>query len=436
MELIGSLISIIGVSAIFGQDLLVIALIIALDFAKVLTVSFLYQHWDGINRLAKFYLSSAVVVLVVATSSGAGGYLSGKVQQAARPTAGITISLEKIANEKQRLERERAEFIATKQSLDTQIARLPDDKVQGRQQLLRSFKPELERIRTGLTRIDARLPELEDERAKLESSQLDKQQEQGPLVQMAKSLDISIDVLSKWIIALIVLIFDPLAIALVIAANFMIKKKREARAQAAALAPPPVVITPAPITAPPPTTEGLSIGIVPGIPEDELEQMRLALDTPKPMEIISPVAVEPTPEPTPEPTTPAPVPVPIEMPPVVITPAPITTMPPVITPVATTPEPTIPFVSPKFIDQGYSLTEADMMIPFIDRCLSGKADPANLQQEINHWWNNKKQLEPIATYLGLTPLEYEVWLADPSIFPTLLQARRDGVALETLLKNN
>lgn len=403
MELIGSLISIIGVSSIFGQDFLVIALIIALDFAKILSVSFLYQYWEKINFLAKSYLSIAVVILVVATSSGAFGYLSGKVQEAAMPTAEVEISIKKLNDEKLRIIGTRDAQAATKVKLDQQIANLPANQVKGRQLLLASFAPELELIKTSLTTIEARLTAIDLEQATLEQKQLEHQHNRGPIVQMAKSLGISIDSLAKWIILLIVMIFDPLAIALVIAANFMIKIK----------------------------TTSLTIEVKP------VEVEATAEDIVKPIEVVAEDIIKP-----------------IEVPPIKVEDI-VKPIEDIVNTQASTEEAfksltefqvflkidndaikeqiigsaEQPLEQPQFIHP---------IVSFMDRCVNDPNCPTDLTQQLTHevntWWNTKRGSLPLATYLGMTALEYELWLEDPTIFNTLLTARKEGKTIEEILE--
>ena len=73
MEGIGSWISVIGLSAFFGGNILVIGIGIMFDIAKVTVVSFLYKAWNDINLAMRTYMVIVVCVLVGFTSFGAYG---------------------------------------------------------------------------------------------------------------------------------------------------------------------------------------------------------------------------------------------------------------------------------------------------------------------------------------------------------------------------
>jgi hypothetical protein len=76
IEAIGSYISIVGLSALFSTDPVIIILALSLDIAKIITVSFLYKKWDKINGIMKAYMTSAAAIACIAlivSSSGSPG---------------------------------------------------------------------------------------------------------------------------------------------------------------------------------------------------------------------------------------------------------------------------------------------------------------------------------------------------------------------------
>jgi hypothetical protein len=76
MEIIGSYISIVGLSSVFDKDPIILAMVVSLDVAKIVTVSFVYRNWRDLNIAMRSYMAAAVVVLMMLTSTGLFGYLS------------------------------------------------------------------------------------------------------------------------------------------------------------------------------------------------------------------------------------------------------------------------------------------------------------------------------------------------------------------------
>ena len=74
--------SVFGLSKLFaGASTEVIIMAGSLEVAKLVTASLLYQYWDSINKFLKYYLSIAVVILVIITSMGIYGFLSSAYQE-------------------------------------------------------------------------------------------------------------------------------------------------------------------------------------------------------------------------------------------------------------------------------------------------------------------------------------------------------------------
>lgn len=212
LEGIGSVISIYGLMAIFGINYFIIFLAVSFDFAKIITVSLLYKEWGELNKPIKFYLTLASCVLVLITSTGAAGYLSAEFQKAILPTLAIDIKVKAIEEEKVKLEKRKIE-------IDNQITNLPSDMVKGRTKLIANFKTELERTNNRIVELDQEVPKL-----KIEA--VDKTSHAGPITFIAKIFKITAESAMSYLIGLIVLVFDPLAVALILAGNYLVEKRR------------------------------------------------------------------------------------------------------------------------------------------------------------------------------------------------------------------
>ena len=220
IEGIGTYVSIVGLSALFSSNPVIIMLALALDFGKLITVSFLYKHWKSMNKIMKAYMLAAASILMIITSTGAAGYLSAEFQKAIVSTKESDIRVAALKEEKTKLE-------ARKKEIDSQIANLPPNMVKGRQKLINEFKTEIAQVNTRITEIDKTLPEIEVEKAHADSHA-------GPILYVAKAFDTTVEEAVKYVILLIIFVFDPLAVVLIIGGNFLVdqnkreKKEREA----------------------------------------------------------------------------------------------------------------------------------------------------------------------------------------------------------------
>jgi hypothetical protein len=227
MEGIGSYISVVGLNSIFAGDLVIIAMAVILDIAKVVTVSFLYKTWETIRVAMKTYLTVAVITLMTITSVGAFGYLSGAFQKAMQPNREVAMKLETKTLEKNQLDKEKTDLVARQKSIDDQVAKLPDDYVQGRTRLLNSFKEDKRNIQSRLNVVDKRLIELNQETLTLKGSQLEQDVHVGPITFVSKAFGIPMEDAVKYVILTIIFVFDPLAIMLVIAGNYLLDERKK-----------------------------------------------------------------------------------------------------------------------------------------------------------------------------------------------------------------
>ena len=239
--------SVIGLSKLFaGASLAVIIMTGTLEASKLVVASLLHQYWSDLNRLLKIYLTLAVVVLIMITSMGIYGYLSAAYQETANKE-GITqkelaIYDSKIENyKKQKSSREE-----TANSVQERITQLNeginnieyswvDRDGAGDQRELLSTQLEIAnkeylRVSNDISKLDSTILALENERFETEISS-DIAAELGPLKYISKISGWEMDKTVNVLILIIVFVFDPLAICLVLAANFAFgkafPKKRE-----------------------------------------------------------------------------------------------------------------------------------------------------------------------------------------------------------------
>ncbi len=213
IEGLGTLVSVIGLSALFGSNPIIIALVVALDLGKIMSVSLLYTHWRDLPKLMKGYALIASFALMTITSAGAAGYLSAEFQKAIVGTQEGSLKVDV-------LKQQQAKYEERKKQIDAQIAALPEKTtVNQRLRLMRGFQQEQKDLQDKIAQIDKDLPALQ-------VTQIGAEAHAGPILYIAKAFDVPVEVAVKWVILLIIFVFDPLAIFLIIAGNFLLAKRR------------------------------------------------------------------------------------------------------------------------------------------------------------------------------------------------------------------
>ena len=202
--------SVFGLSNLFaGAKLSVIVMASSLEFGKLVAASFLYRFWNNVNKILRTYMAIGVVVLVLITSAGIFGYLSNAYQ-------GATINFEKQSTEllalEDRLDVLQEDRVFLKQELDDQVATLPENYFTAKRNLREQYNPQIQEISTEILEVKGRISDLEIE---LIETGVDV----GPAIYLAKAFETDVDTVVKFFIFILIFVFDPLALALVLAFN-------------------------------------------------------------------------------------------------------------------------------------------------------------------------------------------------------------------------
>ena len=253
LEGIGTIVSVIGLVQLFGYTELIVALAIAFDIAKVTSVTVLYREWGKMSKLLRTYLTAASFVLMTITSMGAASYLSTNFQKSSLPVKTLEVKVKSMTEEKTKLE-------ARKKEIDAQIANLPADYVKGRTKLLNNFKTEIERINDRIVQLDVEVP-------KVQTEMIDATSHAGPIMYLATALKSTPEVAMGWLIGLMIFVFDPLAVALILAGNYLVAQRKADNdvVSPPMLAPSPVKLAPEEVSSIP-LDEHLPVGFF----EDDL----------------------------------------------------------------------------------------------------------------------------------------------------------------------
>ena len=114
-----------GLSKLFaGASLQVIIMAGSLEVSKLVIASLLYQYWDKLNKLLKFYLTIATVILVFITSAGIYGYLSAAYQETATQAGVVDKKIAVYELKKERFEENREIYLEEKKIIGKDIAEL------------------------------------------------------------------------------------------------------------------------------------------------------------------------------------------------------------------------------------------------------------------------------------------------------------------------
>ena len=245
--------SVSGLSKLFaGATFEVIIMASSLEIAKLVIASLLYQYWGKINKLLRFYLTLATIILVLITSAGIYGFLSAAYQETATKSGIVDKKVEVLELRKGRFIDSRDYYITEKEVLDKSISSLRDglsnnviqykDKETGQiitttsSSTRRALQTELSSAVIQRDKISVKLETATDSVNSIDIKILDTESsaeiasELGPLKYLSELTGKPMNVIINILLLIIIFVFDPLAISLVIASNFMfnqIKNKDE-----------------------------------------------------------------------------------------------------------------------------------------------------------------------------------------------------------------
>ena len=239
--------SVSGLSKLFaGASFEVIIMAGSLEFSKLVIASLLYQYWDTINKWLRTYLTIAAVTLVLITSMGIYGFLSAAYQETYQKLVVQQNQIEFLDNKAKFYEEDLTRYdeelerisnnIATLSNARSQQIQVRDTSVVGGVRTTISTSE----LRLAQSRINVEEENRKDVQAKREvaadslqtiklkildlQNQSDTVGELGPLQYLSGLTGTPMDKIINWLLLVIIFVFDPLAISLVVAANFAFDK--------------------------------------------------------------------------------------------------------------------------------------------------------------------------------------------------------------------
>jgi len=240
--------SVSGLSKLFaGAAFAVIVMAASLEVAKLVIASLLYQYRKSLPNLLKIYLSIACVVLIGITSMGIYGFLSAAYQETANKAGIVDSQISLIETKRDNIKEQLSVYIEEKESINKAVADLrtglANNVIQytnAEGQLItttssstrRALEKQLDQATERQTEINSKVDELNTKLFDYEteivevSANSELAGELGPLKYLSGLTGIPMDKIINYLLLTIIFVFDPLAIALVIAANFAFAQLR------------------------------------------------------------------------------------------------------------------------------------------------------------------------------------------------------------------
>jgi len=230
--------SVVGLAAIFSAAVVpIIVMGSALEVAKLVCASWLKANWSKAPRLMKIYMTTAVAVLMLITSMGIFGFLSKAHSDQSLVSGDVTSKIaiydEKIKTEKENIEANRKALKQMDEGVDQVLGRSTDEKGADKAVAMRrSQQKERSRLQAEISQSQKSIAELNDARAPIAAEVRKVEAEVGPLKYIAAFVYGATDesVLERavtWVIITIIVVFDPLAVIMLLAAQMTFGWKKE-----------------------------------------------------------------------------------------------------------------------------------------------------------------------------------------------------------------
>src|SRR5210317_377637 len=232
--------SIAGLATLFaGAVVPIIAMGSALEVGKLVPASWLYNNWRNelVPKTLKTYLTFAVIVLIFITSMGIFGFLSKAHLDQVQPTSSNNIKIElldKRINQQQIIiDRSTKTLDSLDKALDTYIDM--EYVTRGLKEREKQ-KEERETLQTAINSASDKIGELTEQKSVLQLEQDKIEAEVGPIKYIAELIygdeaKDHFDEAVRWVIIILIFVFDPLAVLLLIAANISLRSRKKDKEQ-------------------------------------------------------------------------------------------------------------------------------------------------------------------------------------------------------------
>ena len=234
--------SVSGLSKLFaGASLEVIIMASSLEVAKLVIASLLYQYWDTLNKGLRTYLTVAAGVLILITSMGIYGFLSAAYQETSNKAGNLDAQIALVETRRGNVQEQLTIYSAEKESINRAVADLraglANNVIQYKDKdgnlitttssaTRKALERQLDQATERQTTINNKVDQLNEQLFSYETEIVeiktgnDVAGELGPLKYLSGLTGVAMDKIINVLLLIIIFVFDPLAIALVVAANF------------------------------------------------------------------------------------------------------------------------------------------------------------------------------------------------------------------------
>ena len=229
--------SVTGLGVLFaGATIPVMLMAGSLEFAKLVAATYLKQEWDNIKGFNKWYLSTSVATLMIITSAGIFGYLSNAFQQqnlelqkVERDIAVYQTQIDKNDKEIERYTNQLTNQLNIRNSQEQNISKVVErnGSTSRLTQMVRNADAEIASISKRIDELTIQNNVALDSINSVKNSNIELEREVGGFRFVAEAFGVPLNDVVTFFILIIVLVFDPLAVALIIAFNGLIMKRKE-----------------------------------------------------------------------------------------------------------------------------------------------------------------------------------------------------------------
>ncbi len=233
--------SVAGLVSIFSAATVSIIIMgVALETSKLVATVWLKWNWQRAPRLIKIYLITAITILMLITSMGIFGFLS-KAHLDQNLVSGdvidkVAVIDDKIKTQRDNIEAARKALRQMDEAVDQTMARSSSEQGADKAAALRRQQQrERTNLQNDISKAQAEIAKLNEERAPISKELRAVEAEVGPIKYIAKLIygdNPDANLLEKavtWVIIIIVLVFDPLAVVLLLASQYSFQWFRKAR---------------------------------------------------------------------------------------------------------------------------------------------------------------------------------------------------------------
>ena len=226
--------SIIGLTTIFSAAVVPIIIMgVVLEIGKLVAAAWVYQNWKETNVFLKSYLVSAIVVLMLITSMGIYGFLSKSHIDAGINTTEISVKLERLDNRINGEQRQIDRAEKTLKQLDDRVEKMNEGWfiTRGIQQREKE-QEERQQLNNIIKKSESEIDKLLDKKSEYQLEVKNFEVEVGPIKYIAALVygdeaKNYLDNTVRYVILLLIFVFDPLAVLLLISANQSYRKELE-----------------------------------------------------------------------------------------------------------------------------------------------------------------------------------------------------------------